>query len=74
MAGIDEFKRQQDLVFQQIEEKEKLARQAKETKIADAMKSKRDIAGIAKSLGISTEEARKMLEQTAREVLDSDSI
>src|SRR6267154_6138069 len=41
MASADDYKRQQDLLFQQIEEKARLALQTRDTSIADVMKKKR---------------------------------
>jgi hypothetical protein len=74
--GHDEYKRQQDLLFQQTEEKAMLARQAKEAKIAKAMKKKgmqKAIAGLARVSGASPEQMQKIVEKQLRELDGSDS-
>jgi hypothetical protein len=68
--GLDEYKRQQDLLFQQAEEKAALARQAKEAKIAKAMRGKRvqkTIADLARHAGTSPKEMQKRLKASVLE-------
>jgi hypothetical protein len=70
--GLDDYKRQQDLLFQQTDEKAKLALQAKETRIANALKNKKLlIRGIARIARTSPEKAQKLLEKQVRELEDS---
>jgi hypothetical protein len=69
MASSDEYKRQQDLLFQQIEEKAMMALQARDARIADVLQGlRKEIVVIAKAAGISPEEYRGRLENGLREL------
>jgi flagellar motor switch protein FliG len=70
MAGSDEYRRQLDILFQQMEEKAKLAQQAKAARVANILNKKsiqRTIALMARLRKISPEEMAKILEMDLRE-------
>jgi hypothetical protein len=74
--GMDDYKRQQDLIFQQIEEKAKLARQAKAAMAANVMNKKRVqkfIARWARRGKISPEWMAKTMEKALPGETDDDS-
>lgn len=69
MASIDDYKRQYDLLFQQIDEKARLGTQAREAEIAELMKRKRvqkAIANLARLAGILPDAMREKLENEVR--------
>lgn len=62
MANADDYKKQQDLLFQEIEEKLKLATQARETGVERFFKSHRkEIRGLARAYGMDVSECQKRL-------------
>ena len=73
MAKVDDYKRQQELLFQQVAEKARIAEQAKDKEVADVLRcAKEAIKFYAHKMGISREQAEQRLRKRLRKSLDDE--
>lgn len=61
-----DYQKQQDLIFQQIEEKQRLSNQSWDATVAEILNSK-ETRALARAWDISVEECQKILERMIRE-------